>query len=150
MGRGRRLSEYEKGQIDGYHSSGLSATQIGVIIKRSQNVVSNYLRTKENYGLKKSTGRPSATTAREKRLLLRDLTHNQMSIMESKLKNGFKASKQTLWKVCQSSENIKYMKMKRRPKLSVQHMIARLEWARNHMSFGTQWQNVIFTDKQKV
>lgn len=52
MGRGKPLTDFEKGQIKGYIESGLKHYEIAKKIGRSQNVVSNFLRNEADYGKK--------------------------------------------------------------------------------------------------
>ena len=56
MGRASRLSEYEKGVIDGLYNVEKTYREISRIINRSHNVVMNYLKNKPEYGVKKSLG----------------------------------------------------------------------------------------------
>ena len=149
IGKAKRLSEYEKGQIQAYHSTGLSQRQIADKIQRSQKVVSNFLRDIENYGSYLNSGRPQITTNRDKRQLIRDVVNKDMTILESKMSNGFKASKQTLWRVCHNTKYLKYAKLKPKPKLTFEHKINRLNWSRLHMSFGEKWRQIIFSDEKK-
>lgn len=67
MGRGKKLTDLEKGQILAHHSQGKSLRWIGREIHRSFKVVSNYLNNPDNYGLKKSTGRPRKLSERAER-----------------------------------------------------------------------------------
>jgi len=52
MGRGKPLSDFEKGQIKGYIESGLKQCVIAKKIGPSQIVVSNFLRNEADYGKK--------------------------------------------------------------------------------------------------
>lgn len=149
MGRGIRLSDFEKGQISAYHSSGMSSTKISKVLMRSQNVISNYLKNIENYGQNYRKGRPLKTTLRERRLLLKEVVIRGKTIMEAKRENELQGSKSTLFRVLQRTENIKYLKSKSAPKLTNEHKVLRLEWAQKHMIFGDKWREVIFTDEKK-
>ena len=39
--------------------------------------------------------------------------------------------------------------MQGRPRLSPQHKLARLEFARKHQTWDNEWKNVMFSDKKK-
>jgi len=124
------------------------------MINRSAHVVTNYFENTSTYGKNYTKGRPSSTSDREKRLVLRDVINKRMSLMQAKVKNGIKASKQTIWRVCKSTKYVKFLKMKSRLKLKAIHKTNRLEWSRKHMSFGQKWQlssptrkNSIWTDR---
>ena len=149
MGSGKPLSEHERGLIEGLKMSGLTDTAIAKQIKRSQCLVSSYLRNKENYGKNyKKCSRKPMMSSRDKRTFFRDLT-NGMTINESKAKNKFKPSKQALWKLTRQQKNLKFMKMKSTPFLSDNNILARLEWSKKYMSFGLKWREVIFSDEKK-
>ena len=149
MGSGKRLSEYEKGQIVAYHSSGMSDTVIAKTIGRYQCVVSNFLRNKDNYGNNYHKGMPLKTTSRERRVLCRDVVSKGIGIMDSKVKNGFQASRTTLWRILSNKENVKYLKLKSGPKLKNIHKSDRMVWAQSHMTFGQKWRRVILSDEKK-
>ena len=71
MGRGRKLTEYEKGQIDTLKSRNAFSLEIARHIKRSDFVVNNYLKNKDTFGSNKSTGRPQSLTLLARRRLIR-------------------------------------------------------------------------------
>ena len=49
MPRGTQLTEFEKGMIEGLHQGKMSNREIADAIRRSLNVVNNYMGKKENY-----------------------------------------------------------------------------------------------------
>jgi IS30 family transposase len=58
MPPGKRLSDYERGQIDSKADLGWTQRAIATSINRSVTVVNHYLRDRENYGKKNAGGRP--------------------------------------------------------------------------------------------
>jgi IS30 family transposase len=52
MGKGTRLTEYERGQIDGLLDSGRSIQNIATTLARSYTVVRNYVSNRDKYGKK--------------------------------------------------------------------------------------------------
>ena len=56
MPKGKYLQNHEKGQIDAYYEEGKGIREIAQKIKRSHNVVRNYLELKKEYGTKKKGG----------------------------------------------------------------------------------------------
>lgn len=149
MGRGKRLSEYERGIIDGMEVSGHRHTDIANHLGRSQNVVSNYLRDRDRYLRKYKTGRPSKTSHREKRQLVKDVVQKGMSIMEAKRVNQLTACKTSLWNVLNNTENVKFLKRLKAPLLTDEHKKSRMAWASKHMTYGVKWRQVIFTDEKR-
>jgi transposase len=71
MGRGKQLSDFEMGQIMTYKNQGKSVAKISELVNRSRRVIRNYIEDPENYGTKKSPGRPAALTPKEHRRVLR-------------------------------------------------------------------------------
>ena len=149
MGSGRRLSDYEKGQIDSLISEGLSQQELGCRINRSQKVVSNYLKNRENYGQNYGKKNRKPLTPREKRQVFRAVTNEGLSLMEAKTECGISQSKTTIWRQISATKTLKYLKRKCAPNLTPNHKKRRLEWCRKHFTFGENWKNVIFSDEKK-
>ena len=149
MPLGRLLSDYERGQISGLATSGMSNRAIAKVIGRSASVVDNYIKDPENYGQNHAGGRPKSMTDRTERTFLRDLSINGRSINETRLSNGINASKTTCWRTASRCPTLKYQKMCRSPNLKPIHIQNRLVFAQNHMSWTDSWREVIFTDEKK-
>ena len=71
MDIGKTLSENEKGRIEAFRKANFSWSRISKKLKRSINVISNYLNAHEDYGTKKSQERKKKLSARQERLLVR-------------------------------------------------------------------------------
>ena len=71
MDRGKTLSENEKGRIETFKKANCSRSRIAKELNRSINVISNYLNSPEDYGIKKSPGRKKKLSAKQERLLVR-------------------------------------------------------------------------------
>ena len=149
MPKNKYLNDYEKGQIMAYHESGRSNREISRLIHRSHDVVNKFVKNPETYGQNHKGGRKKVVNDREKRMFLRDLTNKTLSINQAKALNGINASYTTMWRLCNDSPTTKFGKMKQRPNLTPRHIETRLKWAQEHMSFGSKWQNVIFSDEKK-
>uniref|UniRef100_A0A1I7XHG5 DDE_3 domain-containing protein n=1 Tax=Heterorhabditis bacteriophora TaxID=37862 RepID=A0A1I7XHG5_HETBA len=122
MGRASTLSLHERGQIKVLSTAGYTVKQIADVIKRSRKAIMNFLRHQEEYGTKKSSGRPSKLNDREKREILRTASNSTISINESvglvalmlqKLRCG------ECWTSC--------------PQLTQRHKDERLHWAKIFM-----------------
>ena len=106
MGRSPKLNEYEKGQIDGLFGVGKSYREIGRRIGRSHNVVMNYLKNKDEYGRKKSSGRRSIISEETRTQLFQDLTNTGDSINTVKNRNNVVASKSAVYRAVKKKWNI--------------------------------------------
>lgn len=149
MPKGKYLTEYERGLIDGLRSQNKTYREIALIIGRGSTVVHNYVKNRESYGKNHSGGRPPAMTATAKRQFLRDISNTGDSINKVMARNDVKASRSTCWRLANSDINLKYMKLKPRPKLKAIHIKARLEWAKKYMGWTYEWQKIIFSDEKK-
>ena len=82
MGRGSLLSDFEKGQILAKKEQGLSNRRIARDLGRSHTVVDNFIKNPEEYGTRRSAGRPSLLSDRDKRRTLREASNSTKSSME--------------------------------------------------------------------
>ena len=57
--------------------------------------------------------------------------------------------KTAAWNILNNSGRFKYLKRKARPALKQHHIDKRLDWAKTHMSWSTEWSNVVFSDEKK-
>jgi hypothetical protein len=65
MSRGTYLNETEKNIILNLKKEGTNLSKISRVIKRSRNVIRNFLNNSKNYGKKTSKGRPRAENDRD-------------------------------------------------------------------------------------
>jgi hypothetical protein len=66
-----------------------------------------------------------------------------------KRKLGLDVSRHTVWRVLKNSDNIKLLKKKKKPAMTAEHIVKRLEWAREKVGWGQQWHNIVFSDEKK-
>uniref|UniRef100_A0A1I7X2C8 HTH_Tnp_Tc3_1 domain-containing protein n=1 Tax=Heterorhabditis bacteriophora TaxID=37862 RepID=A0A1I7X2C8_HETBA len=59
MIRAPKLSLHRRGQIKALSTAGNTMKQIADVVKRSRKAITDFLRHQEEYGTKKSSGRPS-------------------------------------------------------------------------------------------
>uniref|UniRef100_A0A1I7X8V1 ZZ-type domain-containing protein n=1 Tax=Heterorhabditis bacteriophora TaxID=37862 RepID=A0A1I7X8V1_HETBA len=67
VARGFLLNDIEKAEILAFSDVGLNRTEIARKIGRSRNVVANFLKAPDEYGIKKSGGKPTKLGKREKK-----------------------------------------------------------------------------------
>lgn len=140
MGRGSRLTEIERGKIMAFHHVGKSNRWISENIGRSHTVVGNYMRKQTEYGTTTSTGRPSKLTCRDRRRIIRVASNSTKSANQIKAELGLTVSKWTVYRALQKSSVIVRKKLKRAPALKKEHVVKRLQFARENMT--TDWKTV--------
>ena len=149
MPRGKQLTAFECGQINAYHKENKSIRQISLLINKSKNVISNYLKDPENHGKKVRSGRPPKLTNRDKRKILRLASNKTISRQQIKNDLNKPVSKWTIGRVLNSSPHLVYKKKKAKPKLTEQHKLNRLQWARERMGWTKKWENIVWSDEKK-
>lgn len=73
MGRGKSLSEEEKGKIKAFRELGLTQRLIAKKINRSQNLIGLYLRNIHKYGKNQKGGTYRATSRADRRSIIKQL-----------------------------------------------------------------------------
>lgn len=140
MGRGKALSELEKGKIVAFFDQQLGMREISRKLGRSLCVVQNFLKDRENYGTKKSSGRPKVLSVRETRQVGRLASNSVRSANMIKKELRLSASKSTILRAIKEQPHIIRAKLKKAPLLNANHKVKRLEFAKKHMS--TNWHQV--------
>lgn len=138
MPKGKRLSEYEKGKIDGLKEEGWSNRKIAKEIERSRCVIDNYINLRENYGQKKSSGRNKKLTRRDERAIVRLAIKKKFGSRRILSSLDVNCSRSTIYNTLKNNKNLKFAKMKRKPPLNQVHKDARLKYAKEHMSWTSE------------
>lgn len=149
MPRGLQLTRVEIGEINALKEQKLSNREIAKRIGRSRSVVNNFINLGPFYGKIKRSGRKRTVSPRLKRLMISKATIENMNAGQIKaelnLQIGVRRVHQILYKKPQPQIAI----VMKKPKLTPKHIKARLEFARNHMSWTDAWRQVIFSDERK-
>lgn len=149
MGRGKKLSESEIKTILKLKNENFSVAKIARILKRSRNVVMNLLKDPENYGKKKSPGRPSVLSDREKRAILRVASNAPLTARQIAQEAGVSTNILNVQRLLKKTPTIKRKKLTRKPPLTKNHVEERLKFAREHLKWKKRWRNIIFTDEKR-
>lgn len=149
MGKGNSLNLVEMAQIKLLKEEGYSNRAIAKRIARSADVVNRFIRDPENYGKNQKGGTSKKITERQRRAILREASNSSASARRIAEKVGVSVSVRRVRQVLQKSPMIKRLKMKKKPALSEMHKVRRLDFAKNMMSWTSQWQKVVFTDEKK-
>ena len=149
MSRRPRLTEKEKGKIDLLTSEKRSTREIGKKIKRSHTVVANYLKLKDNYGLKGNCGRVSKLTPLTKKRIIHLASKELMSANMIKHELQLPESKRTITRVLSICPTLIYKKFKSRPMLTARHKAAILEFASRSIKNCVDWSKIVWSDRRK-
>lgn len=148
MGRGKPLTEEEKGKIKAFMERGLSHRNIANKIGRSQNVVSQFSRNQPGYGKNMKGRTHKVTTAADRRAIIRAASISTCSASKIKEKTGVKASLATVKRVIRSAKHLKRLRIKKKPPLNATRKEKRLQFARESMSYNKEWEHIVFSDEK--
>lgn len=138
MGSGKRITEYEKGQIDARLANGDSYGDIARALNRAKSAIYNYANGKTGQTMNK--GRPKKLTIQQEVQIVKKASNSTKSLATIKKELKLNVSKMTIWNVLKRSKFIVRRKMRKIPKLTDDHKARRLEFARNNMA--TNWDKV--------
>jgi transposase len=149
MPKGNTLTDYEKGQIDILHKDGKSQREIAKAIgRKSQKIIYTYLHSSDNT-TKVQTGRKRKLSEAEERLVIRHASNKRISLNKLAEECDLQVSKQTISRVLERCEYIKYTKMKKKTPLSRKNVKGRVDFGHDHMTWDEKWREVIFSDEKR-
>lgn len=149
MPKGKYLSEPEKAIIDELHALGLSNVAIATRINRSEGVIRNYLRLGAAYGKKMPTKGDSKIKNRQKNQLIQLASKGELTAAQMIRELDLPIGKRHVANILKRTKHFKYTKKRTQPALKPEHELKRLEWARKHIHWTTEWVNVVFSDEKK-
>lgn len=149
MPLGTRLSAAEAAKIDAWIEAGKSQVYCADKLKRSRKAVQTYVKNRASYFDPHKNGSKPMLKERQKRAIIRHISKTGDSLNATRHALNLEASKQTIWRVVNSSVALRYVKAKRKPKLLDHHKTARLEFARIHMTWNLEWRSIVFSDEKK-
>jgi transposase len=149
MSHGKRLSEKEKGKIDLLKSQNLSHREIAKKIKRSLNVVNNYIKLGDNYGLKAHRGRKSKIVGVQKKRIINLATTRLMSAGQIKQELALPQSTRTIQRVLSKCPSLDYKKFKSRPHLTAAQKAARVAFSARSIENRLDWSKIVWSDEKK-
>lgn len=88
-------------------------------------------------------------TPKDKRRILKEVNNKIISMAEIKHNLELNCSRQTVWRVVNEYDHLQRRKKRSRPALIDRHKSAHLQWAKEHVNWTKEWDQVIFTDEKK-
>jgi transposase len=149
MSKSRRLTHYERGQIDALRSQKLSYREISKRLNRSLCVIHNYLKLKSEYGRVGGRGRKKKLDSRTVKRIHRAARERIISAKEIKNELSLNVSTRTVQRVLSQSKTLVRTKLKQKPILTPNHKKARLEFAKEVVKNRIDWNQVVFSDEKK-
>lgn len=149
MGRKCHLNDFEKGQIKALRDEGKSVREIATRINKSKTAVHNCIHRKKNFISKKRRGKKKIITKSILDRIHSEIRKKPTSISQVKKDLELVASKTTIWRAIHSISSVRFRKTMAKPVLQDHHKVARLEFARLHMTWNDEWKHVIFSDEKK-
>lgn len=129
MGKGKRLSDQEKGIIDGLKLNNWSHRDIAAEINRSPSVVDSYVRDSTGYGTKKHSGRKPKTTKRNRRAIIQTTSNSTATSSKIKADLNLGVSSRTIRRVLSKSKLIARRRMRKAPFITPINQKKRLDFA---------------------
>lgn len=149
MGRGKQLKKAEAEIILNMRKKGLSLSKISKLVNRSPNVIRNLLKDPNNYGKKKSKGRASVTSVREKHAILKIASNSTLTARQIASEAGVSTNVRNVQRILKQSKNIQRRRLQRKPPLTKKHIDNRMKFAREHLRWRKKWKRVMFSDEKR-
>jgi len=149
MGKGLAITDYERGEIEAYHASGMSTRQIAETIDRSQKLVLNCLSRGTDQPSGKSTGRKRKLSERDDRNILRHASNKKTSAAQIKRELNLPVCRRTVSRRLASCPYLEHRHMRRKPKISEAQREKRRVFAHEHHTWTDEWKRVVFSDEKR-
>lgn len=149
MGRGKKLTKYESGEVSAFKEAGMSLRKIAAKIGKSVKSVHTYLKNPVGYMQKSRAKRPSLITPSMGRLLMRSI-NKEPTLTSVQLKSTLQcqASSRTVRRYL-NKRGFKFVKKHRVPLITKNNKKARLLFAKKYRTWDQEWNSVVFSDEKK-
>ena len=142
MPRGTQLTDIEKGQILAHHSDGRSMRWISRQISRSLRVIQNFLKDPDGYGTHHAGGAKCKLSGRTERAIFRAASNSTVGSRALQREFAPGISHMTVFRYIQRNPHLVRRVMRKRPKLTDDHIRQRREWAETFRFDRAEWRNV--------
>lgn len=146
MGRGKTITNVERGEVKVLVDLGLTERQIAEKLGRSKTLVHDCIARGVDNRPGVSCGRKRKLTDREERRVQRAASNTPISAIASDL--GLEVSRSTIIRTLHRSEHLVPSHLKVRPHLSAANVRDREAFAESHVQWRDEWKRVIFSDEE--
>lgn len=143
------LTELERGKILAFNEMGLAFRAIARRMGRSSKVIRNFLADPNRYMLKKRRGIRKKISHRDRRRLVYHASHQIISASKLQRSMELKISVRRVQQLLHDAPNLRYGRMRKVPWMTESHVKERIQWAKDHMMWTSEWKMVIFSDEKK-
>ncbi|KAJ8537363.1 hypothetical protein ON010_g13234 [Phytophthora cinnamomi] len=147
MGRGRSLTEAERGRISGLAEAGFRIKAIAKRTGRSRESVQRALKARPSR--RRTRGRNPSLSRRQAHRIVRKAATGDYSSTRLEKKLSFACTARTIRRFLAEVDWMDYAKMGKTLPLTKQHKIARLDWAKRMIVQPDIWFQIIFSDEKK-
>jgi len=147
MGRGKDLSDHERGKISAWHQDGLSKAEIARRLQRSWTSISHCVNEPLGY-LRAKRGRKEILSEGDKRQIHRAASNRATSSRRIIGEYGLHCSYSTVLRALRESRYLNYESMKAGPWSDERIRAQRLAWANSNTNVGEMWK-MVFSDEKR-
>lgn len=130
-------------------AEGCSVNDIAAALNRTASGVYKVLARGHQVMPKHRSGRPKCTSERTDRRIVQLAATGEGSVRAIAACSAVQASKSTIHRRLQNNYYLVYTKFQKTLPLTAVHKHARVEWARQHMTWDDKWLTDIFSDEKK-
>lgn len=149
MGRGRAVTDVERGEIKGLLSAGLSQRAVAQAIGRSEKLVRSCVIRGLDNPPGTSTGRKRVLNDYTVRQIRRHASNTQVTSSRLIDELNLTASVSTVNRCINDSGHLKYARMQCRPSMTKGICSERREYAVTYHTWTEEWNRIIFSDEKK-
>ena len=131
------LSITERAQIEALRACGMSYRKIAATLKVTRSQVGRFLTSKSFNRTKETRGRKRILTKRNHRSMKRIAVNDLMTAKTIKTTLDLQASVSTIQRSLKRDVLLVYKKIASKPTLTKGHKSKRVNWAMQHLDFGT-------------
>ena len=144
MGKAKQLSEIEKAKVNAFKLAGKSNRWIADKLDRSPWCINFYIHNIDNTKQKKKRGPKPKLSARDARRITTIAAQTTKGYRRIAKEANLDVSEKTIYRALKASPRLVLEQMQKEPKLKDHHKEARYQFSDQHLTWTSEWSNVIF------